>query len=60
MQTFDEWFYSTPTGSTKMVCESFYEDVSDSVGDTDFKEVAHAAEVMKDWLKEAFYMGQSK
>jgi hypothetical protein len=61
MQTFDEWFYSTPAGSTKMVCESFNEDVSDSIGDgTDFKEAAHAAEVMKDWLKEAFYMGQSK
>lgn len=60
MQKFEEWFYSTPAGSTKMVCESFYEDVSDCLDAPDFKEATHAATVMKDWLKEAFYAAQQK
>lgn len=55
MKTFEDWFFSIPVGSTKMVCESFYEDISDCLDQTDLKEAAHSATVMKDWLKEAFY-----
>ena len=60
MQTFDEWFYSTPAGSTKMVCESFYEDVSDCVTELGHEQTAYSQTIMKDWLKDAFSAAQQK